>query len=82
VCKTTSSALERGHFVSIQGKEASSRPGETPSARMVAVRTSIRQRGFSEKATKRIYGAVRDKNSLLPKSGQPERWIVLAIADL
>jgi hypothetical protein len=23
-----------------------------------------------------------DKNSLLPKSGQPERWIVLAIADL
>jgi hypothetical protein len=32
VCKTTSSVLERGHFVSIQGKKASSRPGETPSA--------------------------------------------------
>ena len=47
VCKTASSSLERGPFVSIQGKEASSRPGETPSARMVAVRTSIRQRGFS-----------------------------------
>jgi hypothetical protein len=61
VCKTASSSLEteRGPFVSIKGKEASSRPGETPSARMVAVRTSIRQRGFSEKATKRISGAVR-----------------------
>ena len=46
VCKTASSSLERGPFVSIQGKEASSRPGETPSARMVAVRTSIRQRLF------------------------------------
>ena len=46
VCKTTSSSLERGPSVSIQGKEASSRPGETPSARMVAVRTSIRQRLF------------------------------------
>jgi hypothetical protein len=43
-----SSFLERRHFVSIQGKEASSRPGETPSARMVAVRTSIRQRVVSE----------------------------------
>jgi hypothetical protein len=43
VCKTASSSLERGPFVSIQGKEASSRHGETPSARMVAVRTSIRQ---------------------------------------
>jgi hypothetical protein len=49
VCKTASSSLERGPLVSIQGKEASSRPGETPSARTVAVRTSIRQRGFSEK---------------------------------
>jgi hypothetical protein len=47
VCKTTSSALERGHLVSIQGKEASSSAGETPSARMVAVRTSIRKKGFS-----------------------------------
>jgi hypothetical protein len=35
VCKTASSSLERGPFVSIQGKEASSRLGETPSARMV-----------------------------------------------
>jgi hypothetical protein len=59
VCKTASSSLERGPLVSIQGKEASSRHGETPSARTVAVRTSIRQRGFSEKATKRISGAVR-----------------------
>ena len=46
VYKTTSSSLERGSSVSIQGKEALSRPGETPSARMVAVRTSIRQRLF------------------------------------
>jgi hypothetical protein len=43
MCKTASSSLEteRGPFVSIKGKEASSRPGETPSARMVAVRTSF-----------------------------------------
>jgi hypothetical protein len=41
VCKTASSSLERRPFVSIQGKEASSRPGETPSACMVAVRMSI-----------------------------------------
>ena len=58
VCKTASSSLERGPSVSIQGKEASSRAGETPSARMVAVRTYIRHRGFSEKATKRITGKV------------------------
>jgi hypothetical protein len=39
--------------------------GETPSARMVAVRTSIRQRGFSEKATKRISGAVRQSTGAI-----------------
>jgi hypothetical protein len=65
VCKTASFSLERGPFVSIQGQKASSRPGETPSARMVAVRTFIRQRGFSEKATKRIYGAVRQSTGAL-----------------
>jgi hypothetical protein len=65
VCKATSSSLEKGPFVSIQGKEASSRPGETPSARMVAVRTSIRQRGFSEKATKRISGTVRQSTGAI-----------------
>ena len=65
VCTTASSSLERGPFVSIKGKEASSRPGETPSARMIAVRTSIRQRGFSEKATKRISGAVRQSTGAI-----------------
>jgi hypothetical protein len=40
-------------------------PGETPSARMVAVRTSIRQRGFSEKATKRISGADRQSTGAI-----------------
>jgi hypothetical protein len=65
VCKTASSSLERGPLVSIQGKEASSRLGETPSARMVAVRTSIRQRGFSEKATRRISGAVRQSTGAI-----------------
>ena len=65
MCKIASSSLERGPFVSIQGKEASSRPGETPSARMVAVRTSIRRRGFSEKATKRISGAVRQSTGVI-----------------
>ena len=65
MCKTSSSFLERRHFVSIQGKEASSRPGETPSARMVAVRTSIRQRVFSEKATKCISGAVRQSTEAI-----------------
>ena len=42
VWKTASSSLERRPFVSIQGEEASSRPGESSSARMVAVRMSIR----------------------------------------
>jgi hypothetical protein len=65
VCKTASSFLERRYFVSIQGKEASSRPGETPSARKVAVRTSIRQRVVSEKATKRISGAVRQSTGAI-----------------
>jgi hypothetical protein len=32
---------------------------------MVAVRTSIRQRGFSEKATKRIFGAVRQSTGAI-----------------
>jgi hypothetical protein len=32
---------------------------------MVAVRTSIRQRGFSEKVTRRIYGAVRQSTGAL-----------------
>jgi hypothetical protein len=64
MCKTASSSLERRPFVSIQGKEAS-RPGETPSARMVAVRTSSRQRGFSEKATKRISRAVRQSTGAI-----------------
>jgi hypothetical protein len=41
-----SNIISLGSSVSIQRKEASSRPGETPSARMVAVRTSIRQRLF------------------------------------
>jgi hypothetical protein len=73
VCKTASSSLERGPFVSIQGKEASSRPGETPSASMVAVRTSIRQRGFSEKATKRISGAVRQ----LTRAIYDSKWSII-----
>jgi hypothetical protein len=60
-----SSLPKSGPPVSIQWKEASSRLGETPSARTVAVRTSIRQRGFSEKATKRIYGAVRQSTGAL-----------------
>jgi hypothetical protein len=42
VWKTASSSFERRPFVSIQGEEASSRPGESSSARMVAVRMSIR----------------------------------------
>jgi hypothetical protein len=71
VCKTASSSLERGPFVSIQGKEASSRPGETPFACIVAVRTSIRQRGFSEKATKRISGAVRQSTGAIYDSKWP-----------
>ena len=62
VCKNASSSFERGPLVLIQGKEASSRSGETLSARMVAVRMSIRQRGFSEKATKCISGAVKTVN--------------------
>jgi hypothetical protein len=78
--KTASSSLERGPFVSIQGKEASSRPGETPSAHMVAVRTFIRQRGFSEKATMRI----REDEAVLHTIivGDPGTKIVLTKPEL
>ena len=41
------------------------RPVETPSSRIVAVRTSVGQRGFSEKATKRISGAVRQSTGAI-----------------
>jgi hypothetical protein len=75
VCKTASSSLERGHFVSIQRKEASSRLGETPSARIVSVRTSIRQRGFSEKVTKRISGAVRQSTGAIYDS----KWSIFVL---
>ena len=59
VCKTSSPSSERGPTFSVQGKKTVSRVGKTASSRLVAVRKSIRQRGFSESATKRISGAVR-----------------------
>jgi hypothetical protein len=58
---------------------------------MVAFRTSIRQRGFSEKATKRISGAVRQSTgeiydskwvNLLFLVGDPGTKIVLAKPEL
>ncbi|CAG2187236.1 unnamed protein product [Mytilus edulis] len=40
-------------------KKTASRSGESPSARLVVVRDSLRKGGFSEGATKRISGSVR-----------------------
>ncbi|CAG2185712.1 unnamed protein product [Mytilus edulis] len=49
----------RGSTVSIQRKKTASGSGESPSARLVVVRNSLRKGGFSEGATKRISGSVR-----------------------
>ena len=59
MCKTSLPSSERGPTFSVQGKKTVSRVGKTSSSRLVTVRKSIRQRGFSENATKRISGAVR-----------------------
>ncbi|VDI12217.1 Hypothetical predicted protein [Mytilus galloprovincialis] len=52
-------ASKRGSTVSIQRKKTASGSGESPSARLVVVRNSLRKGGFSEGATKRISGSVR-----------------------
>ncbi|VDI21141.1 Hypothetical predicted protein [Mytilus galloprovincialis] len=52
-------ASKRGSTVSIQRKKTASGSAESPSARLVVVRNSLRKGGFSEGATKRISGSVR-----------------------
>jgi hypothetical protein len=64
VWKTASSSLERRPFVSIQGEEASSRPGESLSARMVAVRMSIRVITKLPKSEQSYKGKVKTHNQI------------------
>ncbi|XP_071176215.1 serine-rich adhesin for platelets-like [Mytilus edulis] len=59
LCEASPSSYKRGSTVSIQRKKTSSGSRESPSARLVAVRNSLRKGGFSEGATKRISGSVR-----------------------
>ncbi|XP_071161220.1 serine-rich adhesin for platelets-like [Mytilus edulis] len=59
LCEAPLFASKRGSTVSIQRKKTASRSGESPSARLVVVRDSLRKGGFSEGATKRISGSVR-----------------------
>ena len=59
LCEAPLSASKRGSTVSIQRKKTASGSAESPSARLVVVRNSLRKGGFSEGATKRISGSVR-----------------------
>ncbi|CAG2244243.1 unnamed protein product [Mytilus edulis] len=59
LCEASSSSSKRGSTVSIQRKKTASGSRESPSARLVTVRNSLRKGGFSEGATKRISGSVR-----------------------
>ncbi|CAG2204005.1 unnamed protein product [Mytilus edulis] len=58
LCKAVSTSCKRGSTLSIQRKKASSGSREYPSARLVAVRNSLRKGRFSEGAIKRIAGSV------------------------
>ncbi|CAG2218875.1 unnamed protein product [Mytilus edulis] len=59
LCEAPLFASKRGSTVSIQRKKTASGSAESPSARLVVVRNSLRKGGFSEGATKRISGSVR-----------------------
>ena len=59
LCETNSSSSQERSFVSIQRQESSSESFQPPSTRMVTVRESLRQDGFSDRAAKRISSSVR-----------------------
>ncbi|XP_056004170.1 uncharacterized protein LOC130049943 [Ostrea edulis] len=59
LCETNSASSQERSFVSIQRQESSSESFQPPSTRMVTVRESLRQDGFSDRAAKRISSSVR-----------------------
>ncbi|VDI12490.1 Hypothetical predicted protein [Mytilus galloprovincialis] len=73
LCEAPLFASKRGSTVSIQRKKTASRSGESPSARLVVVRDSLRKGGFSEGATKRISGSVRQSTGAVYDS----KWSIL-----
>ncbi|CAG2184959.1 unnamed protein product [Mytilus edulis] len=76
LCEAPLFASKRGSTVSIQRKKTASRSGESPSARLVVVRDSLRKGGFSEGATKRISGSVRQSTGAVYDS----KWSIFSLA--
>ncbi|CAG2189566.1 unnamed protein product [Mytilus edulis] len=76
LCEASSSSSKRGSTVSIQRKKTASGSRESPSARLVTVRNSLRKGGFSEGATKRISGSVRQSTGAVYDS----KWSIFSLA--
>lgn len=74
MCETSSPSIESRSSISVQRKKVFSKPGTSSSARLVAVRRSISQKGFSQGATDRISRSVRPSTGLVYDS----KWSIFS----
>ena len=65
LCQVTSTSLKTKSSISVQRGCSSSFSRKTPSTRLVSVRHNLRQKGFSETATKHISRSVRQSASIV-----------------
>ena len=65
LCQTTSASLKTKSSISVQRGCSSSFSRKTPSTRLVSVGDNLRQKGFSETATKHISRSVRESTSIV-----------------
>ena len=65
LCQASSAYLKTKSSISVQRRCSSSFSRKTPSTRLVSVRHNLRQKGFSETATKHISRSVRESASIV-----------------
>ena len=74
LCQATSASLKTKSSISVQRGCSSSFPRKTPSTRLVSVTDNLRQKGFSETATKHISRSVRESTSIVYDA----RWTIFS----
>ena len=74
LCSASSSTSEIRSPLSVQRKSSAPKPRESSSSRLVAVRDSLRKRGFSSEAAKHISGSVRESTNLVYDA----RWTIFS----
>lgn len=65
LCKSSLSSSSEGSIITVQRQEATLRCSASTSSRLDAIRSGIRKRGFSGRATKRISGSVRQSTGAI-----------------